>query len=490
LLLALSGAFLSLVIGDSRRLLMAAAFAVQVGIVTAAGAAWLGTSAGGVLVHFIGDWAAPLGIVLVLDSFSAIVLLLVVAVFFAALFYFFAEEETASLSRGLALFFLLQAGVSGALATGDLFDFFVFFELMSLSSYAAVAYRYKRLQIEASLKYAALSLFGSTLLLMGIGVVYAQTGVLTLAALAAASETIAFRQLHLFAVGLILVALSLKTALVPLHFWLPDAHSMAPTAISVVLSGALVNVGAYGILRILTSNPAWVWDTVRGTLVIAGAVTAAFAALLSVGQRDLKRMLAYSTASQMGYVVTAAALGTVAGVAAGLVSAIAHALAKATLFVIAGVLIDATGQRQWKRMHGMAELSPWLATAMLACGLSLAGIPPLPGFVAKVALFSAVIEARAWWSLAALIVASMCMLYLMGRIFLGIFGGAPPAERKSATPNRGKVALAIVMTLILASVGLLSGPVVLEAGAAARDLLDGEAYRRAVLGRSTEVGWP
>ncbi|MCK6530832.1 complex I subunit 5 family protein [Myxococcota bacterium] len=405
-------------------------------------------------------------------------------VFAAALAWSLVEPDPGDRGRTLALTFLLQVGVSGAVVTADLFDFYVYFELMGVASYALVAGAGRREQVEASLKYAVLSLLSSALLVMGVGAVYAQTGVLSLAALGTAGAEVVSPPLYLFSVCMVLTGLALKAALVPLHFWLPDAHSVAPTAVSVLLSGVVVKVGAYGMLRVLAANPGWVGEAVRPTLLVLAASTAALAALVAVAQRDLKRLLAWSTASQMGYLVAAAALGTAGGLAAALLQLVAHALTKSTLFVMAGTAIRATGEREWARMGGLQGSSPLLPAAGLVAALSLAGLPPLAGFASKLAIFRAMVEARAWWTLTSLMLASALVVWLMARVWMGLFGGGGSAEGREGrrVPLRaGELAVAAVLAALVVVVGVAAEPVAHLARTAARGLVDGAAWRDAVL---------
>ncbi len=485
--LCLAAVLACLVAGDRTRALALVGMVAQLALLGIGFVLFAHAQEDTLLVHPLGGWQAPVGIVFVADRLAALLLLLVLVVFSAATVYFFLDREPRSRASALALIFLLEMGIVGGLLTGDLFDFYVFFELMGLASYGLVGYRRSPAHVEAAIKYAALSLAGSTLMLLGVGAIYAQTGTLAFAGLQEASEVVRSRPLFLFAVALVLVSLCLKCALVPLHFWLPDAHSIAPTAVSVLLSGTVVKLGLYGIVRLLGSNAPWVWTAVGTVLLPIGALTAVIAALAAVSQRDLKRLLAWSTASQMGYIVAAAALGSSAGVAAALTHAVAHALMKSTLFLGAGAAIGASGERRWDRMGGLLACSPLLAAALLVAFLSLAGIPPLAGFSGKLAIFAALIEARAWVTLLCLLFASALMIYLAVRIWLALFGGKPafPPTR----PPAAKVAVVGVMALFVVIAGLATGPLLLVARAAAADLFLGEAYRSAVLGlpTSTEV---
>jgi len=488
LAISLLSALSALLFGARRALFAAACLAFEFALLAVAVILVMRSEAGEVLVHFVGGWAPPFGIVLVIDPLSATMIAICALIFAGASIYMLLEGAEAEMPRQAALFFLLQAGVMGALSTGDLFDFYVFFELMGLSSYALTAYGCKDPELEAAIKFAALSLFGSTLLVMGIGAIYAQTGRLSLASLHEASLVVESRALYLFAVGMLLTALSLKSAIFPLHFWLPDAHSMAPTPVSMVLSGALVNVGAYGIIRVLGSHAMWVWRAAGPVLFTAAAVTAMLMALIAVGQRDIKRLLAYSTASQMGYVITAGALGTMAGIRGALIMLWAHASAKATLFAVAGVGIVATDERRWRKMVGLLRASGWLRAAALCAVMSIAGIPPLAGFTAKLAVFQALVDRGALWALTALLIASGLMVYLMAALWITL-AGAGPKSSETAPPWRvagSKTALISALAAVVVLLGVLGGPVESLARKAAEDLLDGAAYRRAVLPLSEE----
>lgn len=475
-LLLLCAALAVLAASKHRRLQRAFVASAQVGLAVIVALLVERAAAGQTLVHRLGGWRPPQGVVFVADPVAVFLLVVVTWVGAVALARSFLEEESADRSRILVLLFLLQAGVCGALLSGDLFDFYVFFELMGISSYAAVAYRRGGAHLEAAWKYAVLSLCGSSFLLIGVGAVYAQTGLLTFAFLDQASQTVESRPLYLFSIALILLSLCLKAAIIPLHFWLPDAHSIAPTAVSVLLSGTVVNVGAYGVLRILSSQAAWVWGEVGGVLLAAGSLTAVGCAAMAAAQKDLKRLLAYSTSSQMGYVITTAALGTRSGIAAALVTLAAHAWTKSTLFLCAGAAIDATGERRWDRMGGLAG-SPGFSAILLIGSFSLAGLPPLAGFASKLTVFSSLLESGQPASLLALLAASFVMLWTMGRVWLALVSGTRRAPH-GLSPHG--VSVAAVMGLWVLASGLGMATLIASADRAATVLLEGDGYARAV----------
>lgn len=478
-LLGLVGAAGAMIVGRRTRLLRIWALLPQLALLATSLAILTQTEAGKVLVHRAGGWAPPVGIVYVADRFSALFGAIVAFLSTAALAYGLVEEEPKALHRVVALYYVIQTGMFGAVFTGDLFNLYVCFELLGIASYGLVAYRGTARHVEAALKYATLSLLASMLMLMGVGSVYAQTGTLTIASLHEASLALTVPPLYLFSTSLILVALALKAALFPLHFWLPDAHSMAPTGVSVVLSGAVVKVGAYGLLRVLFSQASWLGAEFRPVLLTLAAFTALGAAWVAFAQTDFKRFLAYSTASQMGYVLAGGSLGTVAGLRGAVVYSIIHAFTKGALFVTAGIASAVFGSRRWDRMSGLAAKSPLLSAVAFVSLFSLAGIPPLAGFTGKLAVFYALASEGAHLSLAALVIASLTILAASGRIWLRISGGEVPPEASPA--RRPKLALVVALGLAVIALGVGAGPVLRASDAAAVQLLQGEDYRQAVL---------
>lgn len=485
-LLGLLGAAGSLIVGRRPGLLRIWSILPQLAILGVSIAILVQTEAGTILVHRAGGWQPPVGIVYVADLFSALFGAIVAFLSTAALFYALLGEEPKARHRVIALHYLLQAGMFGAVFTGDLFNLYVCVELLGIASYSLVAYRGRGSHVEAALKYATLSLVASMLMLMGVGSIYAQTGTLTFASLYAASLHLSAPPLYLFSTSLILVSLALKTALFPFHFWLPDAHSIAPTGVSIVLSGAVVKVGAYSLLRVLWIQGGWLGAEFRPVLLLLSGITAVGAAWVAFAQKEFKRFLAYSTASQMGYVVAGGSLGTVAGLRGAVVYAIIHSVTKGALFASAGIAGEIFGSRRWDRMSGLAAQAPLLSAVTFVSFLSLSGIPPLAGFTGKLAIFAALASESAHLVLGALVIASLTILAASARIWLRIAGGEIRKEVKP--PSRSKLVLASAMALLVIVLGLGAGPIVAASDAAAAQLLERESYRRAVLGAGAASG--
>ncbi len=362
---------------------------------------------GGVSASIAGGWGAQRaegvtfvpGIALVLDGLSKLFLLMVALVATAVTVFGFRYLESYT-SRPLfyALFNLLIAGMNGAVLAADLFNLFVFIEIASIASYALVAFGTRGREIEAAFKYLLLGAVASMALLLGIGVLYAATGLLNMADLGAAISTGAVPEaVLLLASALFLGGLGLKAAMMPFHAWLPDAHASAPAPISAMLSGLLIKtLGIYALIRmfyVVIGMDGPVGGSVQLLFMAFGCLSMVGGVLLALGQTDIKRLLAYSSVSQMGFVLVALGLNTWLGVAAAIFHALNHALFKSALFLSSGSLERLTGTRDLSQMGGLYKLAPATSLGAIGAALSIAGVPPFNGFWSKllilVALFTA-----------------------------------------------------------------------------------------------------
>ncbi len=348
----------------------------------------------GVVVHAMGDWPPPFGIILVADLLSSGMVLLASSVAMIALCYSvgYVEAEGQRLAYH-PLFHLLLMGIYGAFLTGDIFNLFVFFEILLISSYALVAFGAEDYQLEASLKYATINLIASAVFLLAVGGVYGTMGTLNMADL-----NVKIGQLSdpgpLPTIFLLFVAVfGVKASMFPFYFWLPDAHSSAPTPISAILSGVLIKVGAYSILRVSSVIFVPLRPDLQQWILALAAVTMVVGACGALAQSDVKRLLAYSSVSQMGYILLGLGIGTPLALVSTLLFIVNHALAKAMLFLMAGIVIEATGTREMGGMGGLARQMPWTAGAFLIGAMAIGGVPPLMGFFAKFLLLKAAIDA-------------------------------------------------------------------------------------------------
>ncbi len=385
----------------------------------------------GIQVHPLSDWPPPFGIILVADLLSATLVTVASGIFLAALVYSLGYMERDSLRFSyLPLFFFLLTGVHGAFLTGDIFNLFVFFEVILLSTYALVISwdpdglisRVEKL--EATFKYLVLNLIGAAVMLLAIGTLYGTTGTLNMAHLSVRITILREAGVaHLDLIAFLFVAVfGLKAAVAPLHFWLPDVHPSAPTPVSAVLSGILIKVGAYGMIR-LTSLLFVGFQPLLEVVLLVGLVTILLGGLLATGQMDLKRLLAYSSVSQMGFLLLGVGLATGQAIAAALFFLINHAIIKSMMFLAAGGVMHVTRERSLVSMGGLYRSSPFLAASFLVGVMALSGLPPMNGFVSKLLIFQALVDSgRLVYVLIALVGAFLSILYTF-RAWLDIFWG-------------------------------------------------------------------
>ncbi len=331
---------------------------------------------------------------LALDGFSLFMLMAVSLVGLAVcLFSVDYMEHYGAKANYYALFLVMVAGMNGLILTTDLFNVYLFLEVAAVASYALVAYGREHDELEAAFKYLMLSVVASAFILVGIAVLFGMTGSLNFAAVAKALQGLNAGGAVGIAAALFIMGFGLKAALIPFHAWLPDAHPSAPAPISAVLSGLLIKVsGVYALTRIFL-NIFGLTPALSTVLMYLGTLSLVVAAFLALGQKDIKRMLAYSSISQVGYIVLGIGLGTPLGIAGGLFHLFNHALAKGLLFLTTGSIQQATGTRNLDEMGGLAKRMPLTAGANLIGSLSIAGVPPLNGFWSKLIIIIALVQA-------------------------------------------------------------------------------------------------
>ncbi len=345
------------------------------------------------LVYKIGGWVPPFGISLVLDGLSSFMLVTVnLIAFFVALYSVNYMERYTDKPKFFTLFSLMLCGMNGIIVTGDLFNLFVFLEIASISSYALVAFGTEAEELEASFKYAIMGSVASAFIFLGIAFLYGFTSTLNMADMA---RVLSFKQNNWvvpFVGVLFLMGFGLKAALVPFHAWLPDAHPSAPASISAMLSGVLIKtLGVYCLIRVFFN----IIGSTHGYLSILmflGALSMIAAVILALSQWDLKRLLAYHSISQIGYVVLGIGLGTPLGILGGLFHLFNHSVFKSLLFLNSGAIDYAANTRDLKETQGLAKVMPVTAGTNLVASMSIAGIPPFNGFFSKLIIIFACIQ--------------------------------------------------------------------------------------------------
>ena len=423
-------------------------------------------------VYKIGGWVPPIGINWVLDGLSNLMLVIVNLISFAATFFSinYMQKYTA-LSKYYALFLLMVAGMNGVVMTGDLFNLFVFLEIASISSYALVAFGTEHEELEAAFRYLVLGSIGSTLILMGIGFLYGLTGYLNMASISLALAQGEKTFLHLFATVFFVVGFGIKAALVPFHPWLPDAHPSAPAPISAMLSGVLIKtLGVYAFIRVMF-NVIGMTPLLGGITIAIGVLSMTIGVFLAVGQWDLKRLLAYHSISQMGYVVLGIGLGgyilasksnpatAALAILGGLFHLANHSVFKSLLFLCSGSIEYATGTRQLKKMGGLIGRLPATGVTCIIASLSIAGVPPFNGFWSKLIIILAAFQAG-YYSLAAIIIlVSFVTLVSFLKVMRYALLGSLPETLNSIKESPFLMAFSMALLAVLClGMGLLLAP--------------------------------
>ncbi len=395
----------------------------------------------GARMHAVGGWGAPLGIDLMADGLSAVMLLLTQAVALPIAVYaqaYFAETH----HRHAATWFwplagFLLAAMNALFLSADLFNLYVTLELLGLAAVGLVAVGGGTAQITAALRYLLVSLLASGGYLLGVALLYGAYGTVsmtTLAPLAVGQTPLAVW----IAAGLMLVGLLAKTALLPFHFWLPPAHGGAPAPVSALLSALVVKASFYLVLRLALGPFAMMTGTAAGLIGVLGASAILWGAWQALRAQRLKQLVAWSTVAQLGYLFLIFPLLAADGLAlqAGALQVVAHGLAKAALFAAAGVLMRATGRDTVEGLAGVAGRVPLTLFAFGLAGVSIMGLPPSAGFLAKWLLIDAALKQGQWGWIVVIIVGSLLAAGYIFRVLRQAFLLAPEDSHFQPVPRR------------------------------------------------------
>jgi multicomponent Na+:H+ antiporter subunit D len=441
----------------------------------------------GMAVAQVGDWDAPIGITVVADRFSA--LMLAVAAPLLLMVLIFAIGQGGDERNRVAfhpVYLVLAAGVNLSLLAGDLFNLYVAFEMMLTASYVLITLGGRRDQVRTGMTYVVINLIASILFVMVVAFLYAATGTVNLADLSVKIAELP-SEVRTTAALLMFIVFGIKAAVFPLFFWLPDSYPTAPAPVTAVFAGLLTKVGVYVIIRtqLLLIPPE---DRPAGLILVVAALTMVVGVLGAIAQDDVKRILSFHIVSQIGYMIMGLGLFTIAGVAAAIFYVVNQIVLKSTLLLVAGLVDHASGGSGLKVVGGLARRFPMLGWLFLLPALSLAGVPPFSGFVAKLALVEAGVDTQAWAMVAVSLAVSLLTLFSMTKIWGGVFWGEPQVviEPRGIVARYGGTIpmLAATAALVALSLGLAlwAGPVLELATRAATDLLDPSLYVDGVLG--------
>jgi len=439
----------------------------------------------GPIRYALGGWAAPTGIEYYIDTLNASVLLLVSAISSIVLIYAYQSVSKAIPLAKHYLFYsawlLCVTGLLGIVITGDAFNVFVFLEVSSLATYMLISFGSERRALTASFRYLVLGSVGASFILIGIGFLFAATGTLNMIDLAERIPDSESQRAVLVAFSFITMGVLIKAAVFPLHAWLPNAYTFAPIAVTAFLAGTATKVSLYVLLRFFFSI--FGEDYSFGQLLLNGVLLPAavggfvLMSLVAVFQTDLRRMLAYSSVAQIGYIVAGISLATQAGLSAGIVHIVNHAIVKTSLFMAVGCILFRIGHTHAPSFDNLFKRMPFTCVAFAISGLGLIGVPLTVGFVSKFTLIGAAMD-RGFWPLAVLIlISSLLAVIYVGRVIeIMLFRQSREAGEQSTGMSEAPLSMLLPLYLLVI-VGLyfgINGSETLEvASAAARQLLGG-----------------
>lgn len=451
--------------------------ALMLGIPTAGliGGIWLFQQ--GTIAHSIGLYVGGVAIPYVSDEFSAVMIIATSLVaLFSLLFAVFAGETTSRFFPSLAL--MLLGGVYGALLTADLFNLFVMVEIMLLPSYALLAMTGGRSRLAAGRMFVLSNLLASTMLVMGVGVVYGVSGTVNIAALAGAADEGPVA----IAMGIVVLALAIKAGVFPMHTWLPRTYPSTSSAVMGLFSGLHTKVAVYALFRIyiVIFDGSERWAAFIIAVMVVSMLVGGFAGL---GESTIRRVLAYQMVNGMPFILVMLAFSTSGALTAGIFYAVHHMVTVGSLILTTGAIEETYGTGTLSKLSGIARRDPWTSTFWAAGAFSLVGFPPFSGMWGKVAIVMEAATFRSWVLIAAIVLASIGALLSLLRVWRRVFWGKPPTRYPStlvvapikALPGGALLACSLLMFVF-------AGPLFDVCSAAAVSLLDVPGYTSAILG--------
>lgn len=444
-----------------------------------------------VVVGQMGNWPAPYGITLAADRLSAVMVLLTAIAGLAVTLFAAGEIDEELEELGFhSVTQILLGGVTGAFLTGDLFNLYVWFEVMLISSFGLLIMGGRPEQIDGAVKYVTLNLVSTVVFLSGIGLLYGVTGTLNMADLRAAVDASDRQGLITVISMFFLIAFGMKAAVFPLFFWLPAAYHTPAYAVSAVFAGLLTKVGVYSLFRCFTlifdQDPGFI----NGILLWVAGLTMVTGVLGAIAQTELRRILSYQIISSIGFLILGLALGSSLALAGAIFYLMHNIIVKVALFLTAGLMARLAAGEDLRHIGGLYKTAPFLGVLFLITAFSLAGFPPLSGFWAKVLLVKASLEVEAWVLAAAALVVGLLTIYSLTTIWAEAFWKNHPEDHEPALSDLGKqrgtlLAPIILLCLLSLGLGLFPQPFITFAQAAADQLLSPDAYVAAVLGGSS-----
>lgn len=445
----------------------------------------------GIQVVQIGNWPAPFGITLVADLLSAIMVLISAVISFAIILYSLQDISKERKRKGFyPILLVMMFGICGSFLTGDIFNLYVWFEVMLVASFVLIVLGNRKGQLEGAVKYVTLSFISSGFLLTGTAILYKLTGTLNMADLSVAIAQHPKQELVTVAAVFFLVGFGIKAAVFPFFSWLPASYPTPPISVVGLMAGLLTKVGVYALIRYFTLLFTYDLSATHSVLLILAGLTMFFGVLGAVAQRDFKRILSFHIVSQIGYMVMGLALFTPLAIAGSIFYIIHHILVKTNLFLISGIVKVTNGYYSLSRLGGVYDRFPYVTALFVVSAFSLAGIPPLSGFWGKFILVKAGLEANQYTIVAVSLVVGLLTLFSMSKIWMGVFWSSEPAETKEEITHTSKSLFKSHYMLLISSTFLTLCTLFLSfypeamialAKDTAEQLLNPQIYIRAVL---------
>lgn len=465
---------------------------VQGGLLLAALYLLLAVNESGILTSQLGNWPAPFGITLVADLFSCLMVLSTSLIGFALMVYSWRGLDAARQGFGYyPVLLLLQMGVCGACLTGDLFNLFVWFELLLICCFVLISFGGTKAQLEGSIKYVTINIVASSILLMGIGVVYGLMGTLNLAELAQLARlSNSDHNLLGMASMFFLVAFGIKAAVFPLFYWLPASYHTPPIAIAAFIAGLITKVGVYALIRLFTLVFVTRPELSLPLIMLISGFTMVIGVLGAAAQTDFRKILSFHIISQIGYMIMGLAIFTPLALAGAIYFIVHNILVKTNLFLISGVVAQRHHSFSLKKLGGVYAFQPALALMFVLSAFSLAGIPPFSGFWGKFMLAKGGFDTEQWAIVATSLVVSLFTVFSMTKIWNEVFWKkkpeqeAAPIETESDSDKKTRQLMyvpVIFLTLLILFIGLYAEPLLALSHKAAAQLFNSELYINAVL---------
>ncbi len=438
----------------------------------------------------IGSWPAPFGITLAADHLSVILVAVTGTLGLCVMAYSKAEIKKGMMAAGFhPLMHILLGGVCGAFLTGDLFNLYVWFEVMLMASFGLLVLGQEKAQFDGGVKYVMINLFSTLLFISGLGLLYGMTGTLNMADLHLAIQKVSDKALLTAVATIFMAAFGIKAGIFPLFFWLPVSYHTPPVAVSAILAGLLTKVGVYALIRMFTLVFTFNVAYTHGLLLVAAVVTMIVGVLGAAAYNEFRRILSFHIISQVGYMVMGLALFTPLALTGAVFYLLHHMIVKANLFLISGASHVAGGSFELSRLGGLYRNRGFLALLFFIPAFSLAGFPPLSGFWAKMVLIRASIEVESYVVAAAAALVGLLTVYSMTKIWGEAFWKPCPETMHSETSGMEqaggglwRILPIMVLAVITIVLGLTPGPFLKLAGQAAHELLHPDIYVKAVLG--------